>query len=265
MEVSEQNVRDSISLYSISESFQRRPYNNKTVIDLDKFDQVDPNNCNNGTINQQNPTQDGPVSKIARIGIIETPIVHQMTVLAGTGRISFGHQDKPLYKSLGTVVAPPDNTRTKKYHNDTEDSRILLDSLTINNDKKTHTDLGSNRPQTEGNKRVSSSLNGKNIISKHTGPRSNKSTLTGAPSALHSNTKSIAEKGLPSATTTARSAAMARMASLGEEWPEEEELPGMKVSIPLSVSQVSGQVSKVVAKDVSNSTQRQRKLNSSKK
>lgn len=64
--------------------------------------------------------------------------------------------------------------------------------------------------------------------------------------------------GKPS-MTAGRSAAMARMAALGEDWAEEEDLPGMSMPISSNVLR-TGQVSSTVSKETNKSISRQQKL-----
>jgi hypothetical protein len=64
--------------------------------------------------------------------------------------------------------------------------------------------------------------------------------------------------------TTGKVAAMARMKALGEEWPEEEELPGFSLPSSTLVSN-AGLPSKDVTKEANKSLYRQQKLNVAKR
>ena len=80
------------------------------------------------------------------------------------------------------------------------------------------------------------------------------STLS-TPKSVPGKFSNIPSSSVPSS----KQAAMAKMAALGEEWPEEEELPGMKLPVTSSLNG-SGDVTKDTMKQFNNATQRQKKV-----
>lgn len=73
---------------------------------------------------------------------------------------------------------------------------------------------------------------------------SNKGTISAAKSSVHAG----------------RAAAMARMAAMGEDWPEEEELPGISRPSPTAINSSTGGLSRDANKQLNDAMQRQKKV-----
>lgn len=183
--------------------------------------------------------------------------------LPGTGRLAFGKiaEDRPLFKlsrhstdcssgrSTGDVLEAQFSTMDLEAHKPTAVPMDEEDAITPQTPRLESAVIGSK----SSNKRPMPSP----AINPKAKPVSNASNpyLTGKSNS--------ASTGRPAATAVAgqsgKLAAMARLAALGEAWPEEEDLPGM--AMPASSALNSGNMSK----EAYNATQRQRKVQTAKR
>lgn len=193
-------------------------------------------------------------------------------VLNGTSRVAFGNKS-----DLSDMFQQ--KSSTKKASSEMEVDDLHVESITL-------------APQTDKESKKANPISTSGKSSKQAAPPSTdaklnshfpnkKPSTTATPSsnANHANTasakpkpstftvgsKPIPGKPTPQAAVGATNvqhgkvAAMAKMASLGEEWPEEEELPGMSHPSTSSLNK-DGDLTKSGMRQVHNAVQRQQKV-----
>jgi hypothetical protein len=196
--------------------------------------------------------------------------------LPGTGRFAFGEAvaaERPLFKlhkNLSDVSVPVDRC---KRSGDILESKFS--SLGINSSNEI---APKQKNYTQNND--SSAMDVQSASSSITGRQSNKrphpnaGKPTSAPQRpSHTPSKTVPSLGPVSnpyiskpsnqavAGQSGKLAAMARLAALGEDWPEEEELPGLRM--PISSSLATGNIS--VMKETQIAGHRQKKVQTAKK
>lgn len=181
--------------------------------------------------------------------------------LPGTGRIAFGSiaSDRPLFKpSNHSETKPPSKTLESEFsHMDIEGqaNSPAVPAIPVQSTQPTTTPSSNDRN------------NSGRVSNKRPFPPSNTSAApkpqsavapTGNPYLINN-----AGRGRPmgaNSTTVAgqagKLAAMARLAALGEDWPEEEDLPGLSMPVSSSLAPSNS----AVMKEARNSMQRQQKV-----
>lgn len=104
-------------------------------------------------------------------------------------------------------------------------------------------------------------ISAKEAETSSSGPSTSKPVANGKPDTVNKNNFT----GRPSVTKPAvhasRAAAMARMAAMGEEWPEEEELPGMtRPNQTSAINSNTGSLSRDANKQYNDAMQRTKKV-----
>ncbi|RYH19553.1 hypothetical protein EON65_25910 [archaeon] len=157
----------------------------------------------------------------------ESPRFH----VTGTGRIAFGTaaMDRPLFKAANDTSKAkpvPSGSRTGE---EIETKFSTLELSPASTQQSTPMDVVKSSTTRQNNKRP---LPTSNIA--------NKAPVVPAKSTQP--TQGVRQPANLVVGQSGKQAAMARLAALGEEWPEEEDLPGM--SLPVSSSTSAGAYSK---------------------
>eukprot|EP01039_Chlorochromonas_danica_P000376 gene376-409_t len=204
--------------------------------------------------------------------------ISQRYQLPGSGRIAFGKivEDRPLFKPSSSVN--PTNkpqASTDNLENKFSTLGIIGSSEQASKAQSQVMDVDTNSNSTPAvPKKPSVSTNNnqqQRVNNKRPPPTSQAATSRPAPTKPHVTGNPYLPPGggkapsnnpkqsLPNAGQSGKLAAMARLKALGEDWPEEEELPGM--AMPNS----SYLNSATYSRETSNATQRQRKIQSAKR
>lgn len=197
--------------------------------------------------------------------------------LPGSGRIAFGKivEDRPLFKSSSSVSPTNNpNTTTDNLENKFSSLDIIGPSQQTSEAQSQAMDVdtsGNSTPKVPKIPAVSTKTNQPRANNKRPPPTSQAATSRPAPTKPHVTgnpylppgggraPSSNPKQSMPNAGQSGKLAAMARLKALGEDWPEEEELPGM--AMPSS----SYLNSATFSREASNATQRQRKIQSAKR
>lgn len=275
-------------LYSLLETYElkRHCFQNtpSLIINIDEQITSERNN------NLQQTTSKPSTSRI-RQSQSNNPLTNQRFVLGGTGRMAFGSVD-----GVGEIYRYHDSQsrsqHPRAYEDKIEVEEIKFDQLSIHpkpseNIPHTHPDPAEKAAST--NTTTNNSRKNKKEIANEDLPKNNKKQNTSKVEPMVPTPTSSSNKPTPTINSTVkksnpyglsknppaknivgvgqtsgRSAAMARMAALGEQWAEEEDLPGFSMPVTNSIN-TSGQISKDVAKEANKSLHRNQKLSSAKK
>lgn len=181
-----------------------------------------------------------------------------------TGRMVFTSKDddiSDMYRAFRQTADQQRQNRREQQRLETEEKETVhkLDRLELNessasSSRSSFTAASNNKTggkHTQGSGRIDRNIN-------QTKPQSAAKSKPPEPTLTPSSAsgKSTGNAG--------RAAAMARIAAAGDEWPEEEDLPGMSAPSS-SVLQQSGTLSRSANKQFNNALQRQKKVATAKK
>lgn len=198
-------------------------------------------------------------------------------VMPGTSRMAFGNNEQlsDMFQNKSKTHKTITTTNTSTSSKDMDVDDLHVDKITL----AATSSNGGNKSSSQGANKQSSTkqaappstdakLSG-TFPNKKPNPGNTTTTSTASNSMkpkapiTTSASKPTSAPGKPAAVSTntqhGKAAAMAKMAAWGEEWPEEEELPGMMLPSTSSVNKI-GDLNKDSMKQMHNSVQRQKKV-----
>lgn len=183
--------------------------------------------------------------------------------LPNTGRIVYAkstNEVSDIYKALGKNISggQPQRKRNDSEQDFDSDSLRKLNDLTLAAQEASNSASQMPGVSSSRSKLSQSTQN----VSNTTSNKGNSSKGSGGVSATSKAPGSSAKP----AVHAGRAAAMARMAAMGEEWPDEEELPGFsRPNTSSAINSSTGTLSRDANKQLNDAMQRQKKVVTSKK